>query len=228
MEEVKLLGIDLSIASELVIEILIEDTTEPQIFKNILEANRGRPEILKILAQSPYVQEEIRHEASQALNLPAASEEVAARSYDRSEHAEEVRKQSLFTKIQTLSIGEKIHLALMGGRDIRSLLSRDSNKEIVLTVLKNPKITDTEVELFARSRNAPDDVLRNISKSREWMKNYAIVTALVNNPKTPPGISSQLVYTLKAKDLVSLEYNKNVPEGIRALAKKMLQAKRKG
>jgi hypothetical protein len=123
-------------------------------------------------------------------------------------------------------VGERIAIALRGGQEIRSILLKDANKEVVLTVLKNPKITETEVELIAHSRNVPEDALRAIHKNREWMKNYSINLALVNNPKTPPGIGITLVTSLRAKDLGVLEKNKNVPEAIRAVAKRLLQAKK--
>jgi hypothetical protein len=48
----------------------------------------------------------------------------------------------------------------------------------------------------------------------------------VTNPKTPPGISVVLVNELKTRDLAILEKNKNVIEGVRATAKKILRARK--
>lgn len=219
MEETKLLGLDLSLASEQVIEVLIEDATDTEIFREILTANTGRPEILKLLAESPDVPPDVKEEVGRLLNLPVKLSE-------RHKHTDESRRQGLLQKIQHLSVGERVAIALRGGQEIRSLLLKDANKEVVLTVLKNPKITETEVELIAHSRNVPEDALRAIHKNREWMKNYSINLALVNNPKTPPGIGITLVSTLRIKDLAVLEKNKNVPDAIRAIAKKLLQAKK--
>ena len=219
MEDLKLLGLDLSVASEQAIEILLEDATGPEIFREILASNSKRPAILKLLAENPAVPPDLREEAAKQLNLPV-------RLTERHKVPDEGRKQTMLQKIQQLSVGERIAIALRGGQDIRSILLKDSNKEVVLTVLKNPKITETEVELIAHSRNIPEDALRAIHKNREWMKNYSINLALVNNPKTPPGIGITLVTGLRAKDLAVLEKNKNVPEAIRAIAKKLLQAKK--
>jgi hypothetical protein len=82
------------------------------------------------------------------------------------------------------------------------------------------------VELVAHSRNIPEEALRTIHKNREWMKNYSINLALVNNPKTPPGIGITLVSSLRLKDIEILEKNKNVPEAIRAIAKKVLHSRK--
>jgi len=123
-------------------------------------------------------------------------------------------------------VGEKIALALRGGRELRSLLAKDANKEVVLSVLKNPKVTETEAEMIAHSRNVPEDALRFIARNREWLKNYNIVLALVNNPKTPGGIASTLVTNLKTKDMITLEKNKNVSDAVRSVAKKIIQVRK--
>jgi hypothetical protein len=219
MEEAKLIGLDLSMASPEALEILIEDTADHEVFREILSSNAHRPEILRLLADSPNVPTEIREEALKHLSLPSP---LPAKP----KHAEEGRKHGLLQKIQQLTVGERIALALRGGQEIRSILLKDSNKEVVLTVLKNPRITETEVELVAHSRNIPEEALRTIHKNREWMKNYAINLALVNNPKTPPGIGITLVSGLRLKDIAILEKNKNVPEAIRAIAKKVLAARK--
>lgn len=219
MEEIKLLGLDLSVASPEAIEVLLADAADPEIYREILSSNVNRPEILKMLADDPHVPDEIREAVGKQLNLPA-------RVTAKPRISDEARKSSLLQKIQQLTVGERIAIALRGGQEIRSLLLKDANKEVVMTVLKNPKISETEVELIAHSRNVPEDALRAIHKNREWMKNYSINLALVNNPKTPPGIGITLVTSLRIKDLTVLEKNKNVPEAVRAAAKKVLAVKK--
>lgn len=219
MEEIKLLGLDLSVASPEAIEVLLADAADPEIYREILSSNVNRPEILKMLADDPDVPDEIREAVGKQLNLPA-------RVTAKPRISDEARKSSLLQKIQQLTVGERIAIALRGGQEIRSLLLKDANKEVVMTVLKNPKISETEVELIAHSRNVPEDALRAIHKNREWMKNYSINLALVNNPKTPPGIGITLVTSLRIKDLTVLEKNKNVPEAVRAAAKKVLAMKK--
>jgi hypothetical protein len=219
MEEVRLLGLDLSVASPEAIEVLLGDAADPAIYSEILSSNANRPEILKMLADNPDVPDEIREAVGKRLNIPA-------KVTTKPRISDESRRDSLLQKIQRLTVGERIAVALRGGQEIRSLLLKDANKEVVLTVLKNPKISETEVELIAHSRNVPEDALRAIHKNREWMKNYAISLALVNNPKTPPGIGITLVTSLRVKDLTVLEKNKNVPEAVRAAAKKVLATKK--
>lgn len=218
-EEIKLLALDLSVASEQVIEILIDDASDPELFTEILSSNKNRPEILKLLTESPNVPTEIKDEVWKTLNLPVKPPE-------KFRHGEEGRKHGILQKIEKLTVGERIAIALRGGQEIRTILLKDANKEVVLTVLKNPKITETEVELVAHSRNVPEEALRAIHKNRDWMKNYNINLALVNNPKTPPGIAITLVTSLRTKDIAVLEKNKNVSEAVRSIAKKLIHARK--
>ena len=223
MEEDRILiGIDFSNASKEVIELLIEDASETSIFEEIAKANMNRPEILTLLLENPDIPDEVRQQVAGALQVPvkARSEIVKVKK------SPEARTQTILQKIQKLSVSNKIHLALRGGKEIRSILLRDPSKEVVLTVLENPKLTDTEIELISKSRSIPDEVLRKITKKREWMRNYNVVLGLVTNPKTPPGISVVLVNELKTRDLAILEKNKNVIEGVRATAKKILRARK--
>lgn len=220
-EDTKLLELDLSLASEPVISILIEDAAGPEIFRELYSSNMGRPEILKLLMESPDLPSDLREEISRLLNLP-----LRFRLPSRPKSMDESRKQNLLQRLRHLSVGERIALALKGGQELRSILLKDANKEVVLNVLRNPKITESEVEMVAHSRNVPEDALRAIHKNREWTKNYNITLALVNNPKTPPGIGITLVTSLRVRDISILEKNRNVPEAIRTVAKKVLRVKK--
>jgi len=221
MEESRILiGIDFSVASKEVIEILIDDASDPALFQEIARTNANRPEILHLLHTHPDTPEDVRSSVSALLHLPAPS--AAARP----ERSKEMRTQNILQRIQTLSVSERLQLAMKGGREIRGILIKDTNKEVMLGVLDNQKITDTEIEMIARSRSISDEALRRIAKNREWLKKYAVVFALVTNPKTPPGISVSLVGNLKTKDLVILEKNKNVPDVVRSAGKRLLTARK--
>ena len=51
---------------------------------------------------------------------------------------------------------------MKGTREMRAVLIRDPNKMIAAAVLSSPKLTDQEVESFARMANVSEDVLRII------------------------------------------------------------------
>jgi hypothetical protein len=215
----KLLALYYSEISREVIEVLLEDQSEPAIFDEIAKANVERPEILRLLYEHPGTPEEVRTYVAGFLSLPAVSHREAVK-------AKEMKAESLTQKIQKLNVSARVHLALKGGREIRGILARDSNKEVVLSVLDNGRVTETEIEMIAKSRQTFEDALRKISKNKEWMKKYSIVIALVTNPKTPAGISVTHVIELKTRDLVILEKNRNIAEAVRSAARKLLHARK--
>jgi hypothetical protein len=223
MEQQIALGIDLSLASKEVIEALILDAADPAVFEEILKANTQRPDIIKLLIESPDVPENIREAASRILSpVKAATTHVV-----KAAPTAEARSQTLLQRMQKLSVSEKRLLAMRGGREVRSILVKDTNKQIVMAVLENPKLTDSEVEIMAHSRSIPDEALRVIAKNKEWMKNYGVLLAIVTNPKTPAGLAIPLLSSLKTRDIATMEKNKNVAEALRTAAKKLMQARRR-
>jgi hypothetical protein len=225
MEEPKLLGIDLSTASKELIEVLIEESEDQALFTEIAKANINRPEILRLLLENTDISDDVRTLISNTVHLPAVLQQPEVRKVKKTP---EMRSVTLLQKIQRLSFGEKRLLALRGGREVRSILIKDPSREIVLTVLENPKITETEIELLAKSRSVPDEIMRKIVKKREWMKSYAIVLAVVSNPKTPAGNAVSLLTEVKTKDLTVLMKSKNVSDAVRTASKRLVQARRGG
>lgn len=223
MEEEKLLiGVDLATASPALIELLLDETNDSSVFAEIAKLNMNRPEILKLLNEHPGTPDEVRQIVAQTLQVPVMKQYEIVKE----QKTPEDRSQTILQRIQKLSVSERILLALRGGKEVRSILLRDPNKEVSLTVLENPKITETEIENIAKSRSISDEALRKITKKREWMKNYNIILSLVTNPKTPASIAVNLVSELRTKDLALLEKNKNVSEGVRITAKKLLKARK--
>ncbi|PYR21330.1 MAG: hypothetical protein DMF98_22340 [Acidobacteria bacterium] len=103
---------------------------------------------------------------------------------------------------------------------MRASLIRDPNKMIAAAVLSSPKLSDSEVESFARMANVSEDVLRVIGSNRAWLKNYGVVVGLTKNPKTPVGMSMNLLSRLSDRDAAILSVDRNVPEALRAAARK--------
>jgi hypothetical protein len=229
MSEERLIGLDLSIASEEVIRMLIEHPADESVFEDILQANRNRPEIIRLLYENPSTPEHVYTEAASLLSLPVVADRTLVRP-EQIEETGEVRMQkteNILQRVQRLTVGEKIQLALKGGKELRSVLIRDPNREVVLKVLENPKLTESEVEMIAKNPSVPEDALRYIAKKRDWIRRYSVIVSLTSNPKTPPGIATQFIPRLRYQDLVILEKNKNVSEAVRNAAKRFVKMRKK-
>lgn len=228
--EVKSIALDLSSASKEAIELMMDESSDDSVYEEILTANRGRPEIVKMLYDHARTPDEVRAKAANLLRVPEMNKAQvdAMRKHEQEAKeavAEKAKKESLMKKLQNVGVGEKIKLAQTGGKSIRTILLSDTNKLVVLTALENPKITDPEIEAVARNRSVMEDALRKIVKNTEWMKSYSIMSAVINNPKTPPGLAINYVKLLKKKDLQLLSKNKGVSDAVRNAALRLVKAK---
>lgn len=141
------------------------------------------------------------------------------------EHVEEdneEKKRSIAGKISKMSVAEKIKFALMGNKEVRSILIKDSNKLVSTAVLKNPRITEGEVMKISQDKNLPDEIIRAIAMNKNWTQNYNIKLNLVYNPKTPVQVSIKFLSSFGNKDLDKLSKSKNVSSIISATARKIL------
>jgi hypothetical protein len=158
--------------------------------------------------------EEKKEEEEEELPKEAFKEELVQ---------EEVK--NLYQKILRMSVPKKVELALKGSKEARGILIRDSNKVVQEAVITSPKVTEQEIETIAKMRNLPDELLRKIAMSNEWMRKYNVVKALASNPKTPFPIALNLIQRFTDFDLKFLMKDKNVTEALRKEAKRIYEAR---
>jgi hypothetical protein len=136
--------------------------------------------------------------------------------------ADEERKQSVTQRLASMTVAQRMGVAMKGSREERAILIRDPNKLVSTSVLSSPKLTETEVEAIAKMANVGEEILRIVGANRAWVKNYNVVLALARNPKTPVAMSMNLLNRLNEKDLRQLSTNRNVPEVLRVTARKKI------
>lgn len=169
-------------------------------------------------SSTPAVEEPI-HEAGEEV----AEETTGTEALGEAAELEDEGHKTLYQRLLTMSVPQKIGLAFNGDKEARSLLIRDSNKVVQEAVLNSPKLTDGEVESICKMRNLSEEILRKIARNGEWMKTYSIMKALVSNPKTPPGVVLPMVIRLNDFDLKQTIKDKNVSEVVRREAKKVFE-----
>jgi hypothetical protein len=125
-------------------------------------------------------------------------------------------------RIASLKVAQRIALAMKGSREERAILIRDPNKIVGVAVLSSPKMNDSEVESIAKMSSISDEILRLIAHTRAWIKSYPVVLALTKNPKTPLGVSMNLLSRLNERDLRMLSTDRNIPDVLRITARKKI------
>ncbi len=148
--------------------------------------------------------------------------------FEEEEFPEESEEfQTKYQMAQSLGIAEKIKIALTGDKEWRNILIKDANKLVSGSVIKNPRITEAEVLAICRSTVQSDEIIRIICANKEWVKNYQIRKALVENHKTPLPNALRYLATLTEKDLGFLAKSKNISTVIVTNARKILMNKKR-
>lgn len=129
-------------------------------------------------------------------------------------------KAAVWTRIQFMTVSEKVQLAFRGDRMVRMLLVRDRNKLICSAVMRNPRMSEQEAEAIAGMRNVDEEVLRLLGTRRDWMGKYNIMLTLCRNPKAPVGVVLPFINRLTLRDLKGLKDDKGVQQVVREMARK--------
>ncbi len=212
---------------QLALLILLADDPDPDIAAQARATLDAIPRtVLEAFLARPDVPTEMRHyfaaRGVQPGAMASSDDESPLVPIDESdaplETGDEVERQPL----SSLGVTERMKVAMKGTREQRAQLIRDPNRMVSAAVLSSPKLTDAEVEQFAKMANVSEDVLRIIATNRNWIKKYTIISALTRNPKTPPALSLRFIARLVDKDVKGLVTDRNVPEALRIAARKII------
>ena len=163
--------------------------------------------------------------------LPETPEQSAANAQrvienERLEGGEVTAERvSLIRKIMFMNVKDRMKLAMKGDREARGILIRDSNRIVCSAVVKNPRITEQEVENISAMRTVANEVLRLISMNRAWARSYTIIHNLARNPRTPIPTAMSVLLRIRTKDLLQISQNRNVSETVRRQAQRLAQAR---
>lgn len=140
-----------------------------------------------------------------------------------------IQQEALTTlqRINRLGISERVRLAMTGSKTERLVLIKDPNKLVQSAVLESPKLAVDEVLIHARNLSLPSEIIGKIAVNREWTKNYTVIMALVENPKTPVNRALAFVKQLHDRDLKLLARDRNVSPVVRTLAQNLEKQKEK-
>ncbi len=177
----------------------------------------------------PKSHEEIEAEAEEITTeeIREAVEEITGEAASETEDGEVNLKDLSADEVRRLPVPMRIKLARGASREIRNALVRDSNAQVAVAVLKGNAMPDDEVEHIANNRQVREEVLAEISRTREWIRKYSIQRALVKNPKTFPSIAIKFVTRLTLRDLRDTARDKNVGDAVRTMARRVYNVRKK-
>ena len=109
--------------------------------------------------------------------------------------------ESAWDRMRGLSQMEKILLAVKADRTERALLLQDSDPRVLLSLLRNPRLTIDEVARVTKSPHLTVPIVDVITKTAPWMASLDVRLGLVNNPKTPVAFALRILPTLPDQEV---------------------------
>lgn len=117
------------------------------------------------------------------------------------EETEEETRQNAWDRMRGLSQMEKILLAVKAERSERAMLLQDNDPRVLLSLLRNPRITVDEVARLAKSSFLNFQIAEVIMKTTQWMASLDVRLGLIHNPKTPQAFGLRILPTLPDQDV---------------------------
>lgn len=114
---------------------------------------------------------------------------------------EEERSGNAWDRVRALSQMEKLLLAVKADRSERALLLQENDPRVLLSLLRNPRLTVDEVARLAKSSFLTYQIADVIMKATQWMSSLDVRLGLIHNPKTPPAFALRILPTLPETDV---------------------------
>ncbi|HEX7420822.1 MAG TPA: hypothetical protein VF505_13105 [Thermoanaerobaculia bacterium] len=113
----------------------------------------------------------------------------------------ETDEKTSWDRVRQRSQMEKILLASRADRTERAVLVQDNDPRVLLSVLRNPRLTVDEVVRIAKSTFLNFQIVDVITKTGQWMASLDVRLALIHNPKTPQAYALRILPTLPESEV---------------------------
>lgn len=110
------------------------------------------------------------------------------------------------------------------GEELAVLLHHHSS-DVLLALLDNPALGETELRLLLERKDLPVAVLEEVGRRKPLLKNYPVKRALAFHPRTPRLVSLRLLRDLYLMDLAQLALLPGIPGELKRNAEEQLVAR---
>lgn len=131
---------------------------------------------------------------------PSGATETPSEEAPEQEETTE-KRENVWDRIRALSQMEKLLLAVKADRSERALLLQDNDPRVLLSLLRNPRLTVDEVARLAKSTFLNFQIADVIMKTTQWMSALDVRLGLMHNPKTPPAFALRILPTLPESEV---------------------------
>jgi hypothetical protein len=113
---------------------------------------------------------------------------------------------------------------IAAGEELALLLHHHS-PEVLLALLDNPALDETQLCLLLDRKDIPSEVLEEVARRKPLLKNYRVKRALAFHPRTPRLASLRLIRELYLMDIVQLTLLPGISVELKRNAEEQLVAR---
>jgi len=171
----------------------------------------------------PYPTRRAIFEAAERLGLESCKELLFSADSGAPER-DAAAPRALTPGSRPLTLGERKSLARTWKRDVLERLLVDPHVDVVELLLRNPRLTETDVLRIATARRASAAVLSLILHAERWNVRQRVRRALLRNPKLPEAAAVRLVGLLNRTELRELGRDHTLPASVSHAIRRRLHA----
>jgi hypothetical protein len=123
------------------------------------------------------------------------------------------------------AISQDRERALIATGDDFTALLYHQDTDVLLALLDNPALDETQLCLLLKRKDLPGEVLEEIGRRKPLLKNYQVRRALAFHPRAPRLVSLRLLRDLYLMDLVQLTLLPGIPPELKRNAEHQLIAR---
>ena len=112
--------------------------------------------------------------------------------------------------------------ALVASGDELTALLHHADVEVLLALLDNPSLEETQLCMLLERKNLPAEILEEVARRKPLLKNYRVKRALAFHPRTPRLATLRLLRDLYLMDLVQLTLLPGIPTELKRNAEDQL------
>jgi hypothetical protein len=115
--------------------------------------------------------------------------------------------------------------ALAAWGDELTALLHETDVEVLLGLLDNRSLEETQLCILLERKNLPGEVLEEVARRKPLLKSYRVKKALAFHPRTPRLVTLRLLRDLYLMDLVQLTLLPGIPTELKRSAEDQLVAR---
>jgi hypothetical protein len=115
--------------------------------------------------------------------------------------------------------------ALVPSGDELTALLHHADAEVLLALLDNPLLEETQLCILLERKNLPGEILEEVARRKPLLKSYRVKKALAFHPRTPRLVTLRLLRDLYLMDVVQLTLLPGIPTELKRNAEDQLTSR---